>query len=211
MAEHWDTITESRIALADQLGGLSAEQWATPSLCAAWTVKDVAAHLVMPLRSWPLPKFTVAFVVGRGNFDRANEFLTGREAARPTADLVADLRRHASSRFRPPGFGSEAPLTDVLVHGQDIRIPLGLVEDRPPEIWRPVLDFLLTPKARLGFVPRPPPALFYRATDLDWSHGSGDEVAGLASALALTLLGRPVHLDDLVGPGAGVLRAWVAR
>jgi hypothetical protein len=69
---------------------------------------------------------------GRGSFERANEALTAQLAVRPTATLVADLRRYATGRFKPPGFGSEAPLTDGLAHGADIRIPLGLSDARPP-------------------------------------------------------------------------------
>jgi len=44
MAESpWPTIHAERAALADDLAGLSAEQWATPSLCQGWTVHQVLA------------------------------------------------------------------------------------------------------------------------------------------------------------------------
>jgi uncharacterized protein (TIGR03083 family) len=39
-------LAEERRATADLLAGLTEEQWAAPSLCSAWTVKDVAVHLV---------------------------------------------------------------------------------------------------------------------------------------------------------------------
>jgi uncharacterized protein (TIGR03083 family) len=38
------TATE-RLAFVDLLEGLTPEQWATPSLCSAWTVQEVAAHV----------------------------------------------------------------------------------------------------------------------------------------------------------------------
>ena len=42
----WEVLADERRATADLLAGLTEEQWAAPSLCPAWTVKDVAVHLV---------------------------------------------------------------------------------------------------------------------------------------------------------------------
>jgi uncharacterized protein (TIGR03083 family) len=208
--EHWDTIAAERRRLADLLDGLTEEQWATPSLCDAWTVRDVVGHLVVPhTRLAPL-YFLMDFVAAGGNFERANVRLTARQAHRSTAALTADLRRYATSHFRPPGFGSEAPLTDVLVHGADIRLPLGLGDGGAPERWRPALDLVVSPKARRGFVPRQPPALRYVATDIGWSSGAGDEVEGAAADVALAILGRRARLDALSGRGAAALAAWAA-
>ncbi len=39
-------VHTERAALIDDLAGLTEDQWASPSLCAGWTVHDVAAHLV---------------------------------------------------------------------------------------------------------------------------------------------------------------------
>ena len=36
----------NRLLAADMFAGLTEEQWLTPSLCAGWTVREVAAHLV---------------------------------------------------------------------------------------------------------------------------------------------------------------------
>jgi uncharacterized protein (TIGR03083 family) len=199
--EYWEVIAAERRGLADQLDGLTPEQWATQSLCDAWTVRGVVAHLVMAHKV-SIPRFTVAIARARGSFARANVTLTAREAEHPTAELIADLRRFADSHFKPPGFGSEAPLTDILIHGQDIRIPLGLDTPGPIEPWRDALDFLVTPKARRGFSAQALPAVQLRATDLDWTHGSGDEVSGPAIALALAIMGRGARLKDLTGPGA---------
>jgi hypothetical protein len=46
-----------------------------------------------------------------------------------------------------------------------------------------------------------------RATDTDWSHGSGPEVTGPAIALVMAMTGRKAALDDLSGPGVDVLRS----
>ena len=197
-------IAAERKRLADQLADLDPDQWATPSLCDGWTVHDVAAHLLMPLVT-SMPSVAWAMLRNRGDFDRANVDLTAAVARRPSAELVAGLRRHAESRFTPPRLGPMAPLTDVVVHGQDIRRPLGLADDVPVDVWTLVLAYLVDPSAR-GFVPRSRVSgLALRATDADWSAGDGDGLSGTAEALTLALAGRGAALADLFGPGADVL------
>lgn len=208
--DHWDLIAASRRSLADQLAGLTADEWTTPSLCSAWTVRDVLAHLVLP-HKMSMPRFLVTLVRAWGSFDRANVVLTAREAARPPADLVADLRRFATSRFAPPGFGPAAPLTDVLVHGQDVRVPLALPDPDPVEAWVAALEFLVTPKARLGFVARPLPVVRWVAADAGWAHGDGPEVRGPAASLALAMAGRDARAGQLSGPGAPAVTEWAVR
>lgn len=199
--EHWEAIAQQRHLLAGQLEVLTHDQWIVPSLCGEWTVKEVAAHLVVPYRISTLA-FVAEMARNRGNFDRANARLASREARRPVGDIVADLRAFADGRFTPPGFGSEAPLTDVLIHAQDIRIPLGLETLGPVEPWRVALDLMMTRRARRGFVSREIPAVRLVATDIDWSHGTGDEVRGPAPALALTIAGRSALAAELEGEGA---------
>jgi uncharacterized protein (TIGR03083 family) len=41
----WRHVDTERAALADILEALPDDAWRTPSLCDAWTVRDVAAHL----------------------------------------------------------------------------------------------------------------------------------------------------------------------
>jgi hypothetical protein len=43
----WNLVAEDRRALADYLGTLSPDEWNARSWCADWTVKDVAAHLLV--------------------------------------------------------------------------------------------------------------------------------------------------------------------
>ena len=202
--DHWDAIASERLALADQLDTLSPEQWDTQSLCEAWTVRDVTAHLVVPHKI-SIPAFLVTFVAAGGSFSRANLAATAKEAKRPTPDLVADIRRFADSRAKPPGFGSEAPLSEVLVHGQDIRIPLGLDDTSATESWAAILDFLVMPKARRGFVSRSLQGFRFVASDVDWAHGTGDEVRGPVVALALAMMGRRARSEGLTGPGVSRL------
>ena len=207
--EHWDAIAAERTALAGDLDELTTAQWETQSLCGDWTVRQLVGHLVVALTT-SLPKFAIEMVKARGSFDRANSTLAIREGERPAADLAADLRRHANSHFKPPGFGSDASLTDILIHGRDIRIPLGLPEHRATEPWRHVLDLLVTPKGARAFGPKGRPRVRLVASDLEWQHGDGDEVSGEAADLALALSGRTARLDALSGPGADAIAAWLA-
>lgn len=205
--DYFPVIATERRSIADMLDGLSAQQWQTQSLCAGWTVRQVAAHLTVVLMHGYRTFLMAAIRVG-GNLDRANRTVAVREATRPIPDIVGDLRANAESRFTPPTFGSEAPLTEVLLHGEDMRVPLGIADGLLAERWQGALDLLLSPKGRRGFAAKGVPPLRYVATDTEWAHGSGYEVRGPAAALALTISGRSARLRELSGPGLDVLRAW---
>jgi hypothetical protein len=106
------------------------------------------------------------------------------------------------------------PLIDVLVHGQDIALPLG----RPRAV--PV-DAATTAATRVWTVGWPLRTAFAArrrlaglrlvATDVDWSVGEGDEVAGPIDALLLLLTGRTAALGRLAGPGVARLPAREAE
>jgi hypothetical protein len=127
-------------------------------------------------------------------------------ARRSPGELLGVLRSRADSRFHPPGYGSEAPLTDVLVHGEDIRVPLGLTTDAEPSRWIPALEFLLTKKAAKEFRVGGFPTVRLVATDSSWNGGSGPDLFGRSADLGLALTGRQDRLESLSGPGADLLR-----
>jgi uncharacterized protein (TIGR03083 family) len=204
-----DMIADERRTLADLLEGLDDEQLRTPSLCGDWTVHEVAGHLLMPLVT-PLRVFIAGVIVARGNFDRANDRITRSFAQRPINVIAAGLRDHATSTFHPPGFSLDAPLTELLIHGQDIRRPLGLTWPFPETGLVAALTFLASPRAARGFVDRNRIAgLSFEATDVGWTGGvaGGPTVRGPAAALAYAMAGRTAALDELGGPGLDVLRA----
>jgi len=202
-----DEIARERIAVADLVDTLTPEQLATPSLCGSWTVHQVAGHLLMPLQTSSLA-LAVAGLRARGDFDRANDQLTRSFAARPIGEISAGLRAQARNRFHPPIFGLEGPLADLVLHGQDIRRPLGLPFAFPEAAVRPTLVHLVAPRARFGFVPRGRlDGLRLEATDLDWSHGAGELIRGPGASLAYAMSGRPAAFAELDGPGVAVLAA----
>lgn len=203
--EIFAAITDERRQLATILGEFTPDQWATPSLCDAWSVRDVAAHLVVPLIV-PMWRFGVAMAIARGDFDRANRSMTQR-VVRAHGDRIPELLAlHAEKRFTPPGHGPAAPLTDVIVHGQDILRPLRLTKPIAEDRLRAVLDYTA---GNAGSAAGPLSDLTFRweATDLDWSHGTGAAVRGPALALALILTGRTGALTDTTGEGAAQLAA----
>lgn len=70
MAADIETVyAAERDLLVAQLRTLTEAQWATPSLCDGWTVRDVTAHLLMPYEL-SLPRFMVGILRSRFGFDR---------------------------------------------------------------------------------------------------------------------------------------------
>lgn len=201
-----DTIRRERLLLVERLADLPESQWETPSLCAGWSVRHVLAHLVTPFVV-SAPAMAVAVTRHRG-IGRAMDAHARKIAARPTEELLGLLRRNAASTFRPPGMPATAPLTDAVAHSADIRWALG---DDPadwgdPERLRPVLDFLVSPRAAAGFVPpRRLRGIELVAQDTGWRHGSGELVEGPSLALALGALGRSAAYPLLTGPGVARL------
>ena len=202
-------IAAQRRALADVLSRLTPEQWETPSLCDAWTVHELAGHIVVPFEV-SMPRVIVEMVKAMGNFSKANVALAVRAAQASPDELVAAIRANADSHFTPPGHDWHAPLTDTYVHTQDICIPLGIEAPADPTQWPVILDFLISKKARGAFVGRPLPEVRFTATDVRWSGGEGPEATGPAAALVTTILGRTAIADQLEGPGAATLTDWAA-
>jgi uncharacterized protein (TIGR03083 family) len=202
---HTRTAANRRLA-ADFFETLTEEQLGTQSLCHAWTVREVLAHLAMPL-SVGLPGLLARIVRARGSVDRASEAIAAELAARPVRDLAAVLRERADRRVPAPGVGPMGQMADGCIHLRDCARPLGLADDVSLHDWRRVLDWLPTRQASLGVVPRGRlDGLALAATDQDWTWGTGTQVRGRSEALAMAVSGRVVAVEDLSGPGVDTLR-----
>lgn len=191
----WHVIASERLSLAHLLRGISESQWEMPSLCAEWRVRDVAAHVAMAPQFRTVPLLVDA-IRARGSFDRLNQEVTARHARRPVTQIVRELEAYADSRRLPVVTSHRKILLDVLVHGQDIAIPLGLRREMPLDAARASADLAWSmgwpfrARRRLrGFQ--------LRATDVTWSAGEGQEVAGPISALLLLMTGRVAVLPGL--------------
>jgi uncharacterized protein (TIGR03083 family) len=195
-------VVAERAELVGLLAGLDEEQWRTPSLCGGWTVRDVAAHL--SLDTVTQARYARMFL-RRPIPDAFNDHWVASQRDVPTDVLVAGLAESARSSW----FTRYAPriaLADHVVHQQDIRRPLGLPRTIDPERLR----LLLGRPDPFAFPFRFTRGLTFVATDLDWRHGSGPEVTGPGESLALAMVGRPIVLDELSGPGVPTLRARMA-
>lgn len=187
------------------LDGLDDEQWSTPSLCIGWSVHDVAAHLTMPF-SLGVPALIWRMAKARGNFDRVSDDFAKSLSTTPGSQLSATLRMNANNRFTPPGLGPEAPLTDIVVHGLDMGIPVGHPPAVSAEAALTILTFLQSSNASRGFVPKGRlDGLRFECLDVAWMSGSGHDVRGSAVSLILAMTGRTVGLSNLDGEGVAEL------
>jgi uncharacterized protein (TIGR03083 family) len=201
---YWLTVAGLRRRIADELESLSPDEWDAPSLCAGWRVRDVAGHLSL------VPTVTLRemlAVAPRCAFDpnRINTALAVRYGSQEPSTVVARIREHADNRTTARGLDTANSLFDLVVHSQDVAVPLGRRLEVPPEtsvaglqrVWE--MGWPFRARRRFGHV-----AL--TATDADWSAGQGPEVRGPALALLLLLTGRGSSAArDLSGAGATLL------
>lgn len=203
----WQAIDAQRATVADLLEDLSDDEWAQASLCAGWTVRDVAAHLT-------LQQLGLTDVIGmlgtwRGSLDRTiHDAARRRAAALPAGQIIARIRGTIGSRRHNLGVTPLETLTDILVHGQDIAIPLGRTLDLPPAAAAVAAGRVLSMRW-------PPPLPSARkmtgfrlvATDLAWSTGEGPEIRGPMGAILLVCAGRRAGLRWLSGDAVAGLAA----
>jgi uncharacterized protein (TIGR03083 family) len=203
-ADIWPTIHAERKRLADDLAGISADQWHTPSLCAEWDVHGVLAHLVGAAKMTP-PKFLGKFAAAGFNFNKFTAAEVARQGARGPAATLAEFRAVSGRTSAPPG-PKETWLGEAFVHGKDIRRPLGIQGNYPADEVARAVAFYSKSNAIIGGRDRVA-GLTLKATDTDLSVGTGPEVSGPAISLLLAASGRPAALADLSGPGVDTLRA----
>lgn len=202
-ADIWPTIHAERRALADDLDGLTPEQWMTASLCVGWTVHDVLAHLLVLAGMTPF-RFVTRFAGAGFNFARYAEQGIAREERPDPAQTLAAFRATQDRTTAPPG-PPETWVGEHLVHGEDIRRPLGITRSYPMDAVLSTLDFYQRSQPIIGGRDRVA-GLTLRATDADHSVGSGPEVAGPALDLVLAATGRPAGWATLAGPGLETLK-----
>jgi len=204
MADMWATITSERGALAEDLANLSSTEWATPSLCADWTVQQALAHMTSTAHISP-PLFLLGLAGSGFNFEKFSRKGIERWRGDDPAQTLRNFREVQQSRKHPPG-PSTTWLGETIVHAEDIRRPLGIAHTYPADAVRQVLDFYKGSNAIIG-TKRRIEGVTLRSTDTDWTHGSGPEVQGPLLSLLLAGTGRKLVLDDLTGEGVTVLRS----
>ncbi|MGV0813664.1 maleylpyruvate isomerase family mycothiol-dependent enzyme [Mycolicibacterium boenickei] len=199
----WTMVHVERAALTADLENLDDAQWETPSLCDGWTVHDALAHL-LDVAMTTRVGFVIDMARARFDFDRQNA--RGIERARRASprETLEQLRRVASRTSTPPA-PLDTRLVEEVVHGEDIRRPLGLSHTYSEEAVVRALRQQARVSRSFGGAKELLTQVRVTATDADLSIGAGPEVRGTALALLLVVSGRRVALAELDGPGLATL------
>ena len=200
--ETWNHIHSERAQMADTWTGLSAPQWAAPSWCQGWSVQDTAGHIVAAAEQTPA-NFYKELASAGFKFNVFTDRGARRLAAVGPDELGRRLRARTTTTNHPPA-PVMAMLGEIVVHGADIRRPLGL-KHQPPEAALVALadswknsNLLIGSKRRIA-------GLRLQATDAEWAHGDGPEVSGPLLSLILAMTGRKAVHPDLSGDGVAEL------
>ncbi len=198
----WTTIAAERAALAEDLQSLDDGQWDTPSLCEGWSVRDVLAHMTATAKI-SVGAFFPKLVSSGFSLSKMQDKDLAAERGTSGADTLAGFGAVVGSTKHPPG-PTDSWLGETLVHGEDIRRPLGLAHAYPTEAAVRVADFYKGSNLVMGSKRRIA-GLHLAATDTDWIHGEGPEVEGPIMSLLLAMTGRQAALADLTGAGVAEL------
>ncbi|HEX7826239.1 MAG TPA: maleylpyruvate isomerase family mycothiol-dependent enzyme, partial [Mycobacterium sp.] len=180
----WPMVHAERAALIDDLETIDDDRWALPSLCEGWTVHDVVAHMV-DVASTTRLGFVLDMARARFDFDRQNARGIERARAASPELTLARLRKVASLTSTPP-----APLVTRLVeevlHGEDVRRPLGITHTYPQDAVVESLRYLARTTTSFGGAKERIAGVRLIATDVDLALGDGPEVRGTGLALLVT-------------------------
>jgi len=205
---YWAAIRDERARLLADLEALPARAWSAPTLCGDWSVEDVVAHLTAGASTgrWAWLRSIVA---ARFDTDRHNARRLAEHRGPTPSDTLAGFRSVVDARVAPTG-DLWAWLGEVVVHGTDIREPLGVRGAPSPEAVEAVAagyvsrDFAVASRTVASGVR-------LVADDSAFRAGDGPEVTGTTLDLVMAMAGRPAAAARLVGEGAPLLAAAVGR
>ncbi|MGW4534537.1 maleylpyruvate isomerase family mycothiol-dependent enzyme [Nocardia sp. NPDC004340] len=204
--ELWAMVRAERGALAEELAGLSSVQWGERSLCGDWTVEEVVAHLTAGASTGRL-RWMLSVLRNRFDFGRHNDRQLAAHRGNTPEETLERFRSIVDSTVAPSGH-TAAWLGEVVVHGQDIRQPLGLRREPAIEAVTEVArffasrDFTVAGRSAIE-------GLRLEASDGPFAVGAGPVIGGTTLALTMAMAGRAVYCDELAGPGVDVLRGRI--
>ena len=184
----WPLVHAERHALIADLQGLTPEQWVQPSRCAGWTVHDVVAHLVDVAESTRLG-FARDMLRARFDFDLQNERGIARTKGATPAQTLQRLKK-AAARTTTPLAPMDSRIVEEVVHGEDIRGPLGLQRSYPVQSIERSLRQQLRTSTTFGGARELVAGVRLVATDTDLTIGTGPEIRATAVELLLACAGR---------------------
>ena len=198
----WRMIHAERVALAADLVEVGEEEWTTPSLCDGMSVREVLAHLTAGSSlSWA--RWMAGVIKCRFDFDKQVAMRMAENLGESGAETLRRFEQVTGSMTKM--IPLKAMLGEAVVHGEDIRRPLGLRRAHPEETVAILAeyyrgsDFVVIAKKRVA-------DLRLEATDGPFAAGEGPLVSGPTIALIMAMTGRGAFCDDLEGEGVAVLR-----
>jgi uncharacterized protein (TIGR03083 family) len=200
----WQLVHAERAALAADLADLTDEQWTTRSLCTDFSVREVLAHITAAASLNPV-RWMAGVIRCRFDFDKQVAMRLAEHLGATPAETLERFREVVTSTTKPP-LPVVAMLGEAIVHGEDIRRPLGIRRDYPIETVTRLAeyyqgsDMVVLAKGRIG-------GLRLVATDGPFTTGSGALVSGTTLALIMAMTGRTAFCDELEGDGVEALTA----
>lgn len=208
MDDLWTATHRARQHLADDLTSIGEEDWRHATLCEGWDVEHVVAHLTAAASTGPAA--WMRSIVLSGFRPAVHNQRRLREHLGATPQETLDRFRAVTTSTVAPSKDTAAYLGEVVVHGEDIRRPLGRVGPADVAATTAVAEFF----AERDFTVQSKTVaagLSLRATDGPFRAGTGPEVAGPTLALVMSMAGRTSHLDQLTGPGLAQLTGRLER
>jgi uncharacterized protein (TIGR03083 family) len=183
MTDRQQWVAPTYDGLAALLTAGPAEVWDAPSLCDAWQVRHVVAHVTMPVRMTP-EQYGAEMAAAGGDFGVLSNTVAARDATLPVDDLLDQLRAPGLHAWQPPGGGAVGALSHAVIHSLDVTVALDRPAVAPMAAMVDVVDQLTAAHGSWFGVDLTDVRL--DAADTDWNWGQGRLVhADLASLVAL--------------------------
>ena len=198
----WSIVHAERKALVSDLEQLNDAQWTAQTLCSEWNVQQRLGHMTATARITPgkfLPKLNGSGV----SFTRMQAKDIAAETAGGPKGVLANFAGLVDATNKPPG-PPQTVLGETIVHASDIRRPLGIAHEFPPEALAAVGDFYRGSNLIIGGKKRAA-GVTVKATDTTWTAGEGPVVSGPALSLVMAIAGRKAVVEDLSGEGVSIL------
>jgi uncharacterized protein (TIGR03083 family) len=194
-----EATRREREKLVADLRTLSEEQWDTPSLCSDWRVRDVVGHLIRLWDYYRRMSFARDLIRYGFRVDHALSLTAQQIGRRPAQELLETLQeaRYESTlvyRFHPQPLYA---LAEWIVHGQDIRRPLGMSATFDPEHLIAIGN--VAQKWYTWGARKRQLSQRLEATDADFAIGHSQKtLRGPLEAVVMATFGRESRLEELV-------------
>jgi uncharacterized protein (TIGR03086 family) len=152
----FDGFARTSAIVGDLIGRIGDDQWAAPTPCTEWSVRDVVGHLVgmnlvlvAMFEEGPMPERGV----DRLGADPAGAFLRSAAALQAAAAHPGVLEQSQATRIGS-AIGADRlqwRMVDLLAHGWDLEQATALAADLPSDVAEQALTFA---QAQLPSQPR---------------------------------------------------------